>query len=279
MTSSISSTSDDLVQLMMQQMMQKMSNADTDGVKGLSQEELASIDSFDDVGGSAFLKTLTEQFDTLDSDGDGQLTTEEISSVKPPSEPMGPPPGMSFDSTSTEDDEAVDFYGSVDETDKSAETAATQSTDKLLEKLLKSFKDSFVDTFDSSSDETSKDVKSLIAEADVDKNGSLSLDELSAYNKANPSDISKSLVSNFAKYDSSGDNELSEDELLVAMKPTDKEFTVRELSEMAKEMSKEGGNELGSALGNLAGSFVQKLLSSYQSGNLSDFASTLNIAV
>lgn len=100
MVSSISSNSDDSIQLLMAQMFQKMKSADTDGIAGLSKDELSSIDSSNDVGGSAFLKSLTDQFSSLDADKNGQLSSEEISKARP-SEPMGPPPGMDL-SSSTE---------------------------------------------------------------------------------------------------------------------------------------------------------------------------------
>lgn len=86
---------DDSIQTLMMQMMQNMKTADTDGAKGLSMDELSSIDAGSDVGGAAFLKSLTEQFETIDSNKNGQLATNEIVQAIP-HEPMGPPPGMNL---------------------------------------------------------------------------------------------------------------------------------------------------------------------------------------
>src|SRR5574344_665015 len=98
MVSSISD-SDSSLQTMMMQLMQKMSSADTDGTEGLSLNELSSVDAGDDVGGAAFVKSLEDQFDTLDADGNGELSSEEMANAKPPEQPMGPPPGMNLNSS------------------------------------------------------------------------------------------------------------------------------------------------------------------------------------
>lgn len=91
-TSSDNSSS---LQAMMAEMQKKMKAADTDGIQGLSKDELASIDTSGDSGGAAFIKSLTSQFDKLDSDLDGQLSSSEVAAARPHHHGhMGPPPGL-----------------------------------------------------------------------------------------------------------------------------------------------------------------------------------------
>ena len=42
--------------------------------KGLSKDELSSIEAGKGANGSAFINSLTEQFNNLDVDGNGQLS-------------------------------------------------------------------------------------------------------------------------------------------------------------------------------------------------------------
>ncbi len=96
---------DDMLQLMLNNIQPKIDKADTDGIKGLSAEELASIDAKDD----SFLKTLKEQFGKIDSDSNGQITTEEIKeslSVQK-QEQMGPPAGMQIQTSDGDEQEFV----------------------------------------------------------------------------------------------------------------------------------------------------------------------------
>lgn len=96
MTTSINGT--DNIQLMMAQMYQKLNAANTDGVSGLSKKELSSVNPGDDVGGAAFLKSLTEQFDALDKNQNGQLSAQEIFPSENLNGQMGPPPGLDLSS-------------------------------------------------------------------------------------------------------------------------------------------------------------------------------------
>ena len=125
MVSSIDSK-DDSMQMLMMQMFQKMKTADTDGTKGLSKDELSSIDAGSDVGGSAFLKSLTDQFDTLDADGNGQLTSDEIAKAHP-REPMGPLPGMNLSSSASSSSE-----NKLSELGDSLGNLASSFLDKLI---------------------------------------------------------------------------------------------------------------------------------------------------
>jgi len=276
MVSSINNADSTGIQQLMAQMYQKMNAADTDGTKGLSKSELSSVASGSDVGGAAFLKSLTDQFDSIDADGNGQLSANEISSAKPPQGPMGPPPGLAIE-------------GSVEETSTTASTKATSSTsstdskssdtiETLLEKLMAKILEEIsnvqkkAETGNSEKTATDKDpITSLTSSADTDGTSGLSLKELSsvdASSDAGKANFINNLIKNFDSIDSNSDGQLSTSEI-SASKPNGQQMA---------NNSSNALSDLGSSLGSMSGSFVQKLLSSYQNGGLSTLASSLNIA-
>lgn len=279
MTSSISSTSQDSIQLMMAQMFQKMNAADTDGTKGLSKDELLSIDTSGDIGGSAFLQSLEKQFDSLDADGNGELSSDEISSAKPPTGgPMGPPPGMSIESSDNSAN-STSTTSTISSTDSTSSTQKESLVEELLEKLLASFAESYDKTTGASTDATQK-VSSLISSADKDSSGSLSLNELSSLSTSSNSPEAgfvNDLAKNFKSYDTNGDGQLSQDEMKAAI--PQKQYSAQELASMAETMSNsnDSANSLTSSLGSLSSSFIQKLLSNYQNSGLSNWVSSLSI--
>lgn len=254
MVSSIGNTATDSIQLMMAQMYQKLNAADTDGTAGLSKDELSSIDAGDDKGGSAFLKSLSSQFDSLDADGNGQLSASEIASAKPHAGQMGPPPGMTIDGCCSKDETA-----STDATNSASATAT--SVEQWLEKMLQSVVDSFAKstgtTTSDSQTTTSNEISSLTSTADTDKSGSLSSDELASVDTSSNSGQAKfvkDLISNFKSYDTNGDGLLSQSEMTTAA---------------SNSNAISLGSSIGNSLANLSSSFVQKLLNSYQTSNLS----------
>lgn len=258
MVSSIDYADSNAVQLAMAAMYQKLNAANTDGIAGLSKDELSSIDAGSDKGGSAFLKSLTDQFDQLDADGNGQLSGKEIASAKPKGQ-MGPPPGLEIGSTNS--------------------SSSSNSIDDIIKKLLKKLEDELdkVTGHDSSSKTASKSdfapVASELAKADTDGTEGLSLDELSSIDTKNNSgktNFINNLKTNFDKIDADGNGQLSQSEIL-ASKPADSVTTANGASG--------GSNNIGNSLGSLSGSFFQKLISSYKNGNLSELASSLNMAV
>ena len=260
MVSSINSTDSDDMQQMMALMYQKIGAADKDGIAGLSKGELASVNAGNDVGGSAFLKSLTAQFDVLDADKNGQLSSEEIASAKPPGQ-MGPPPGLQLESSVSTDS-----------------TQSTGSVDSVLQKLLEALMKSFMDSYSKEDNSKSADaVTSLTATADTDKTKGVSLAELASVNTSGNTTQAKfvnDLMQNFANYDKDGDGQLSQSELQAAIP---KEFSQQDMAAMANKGSDTSG--FGSALSSFSGSIMEKLISSYKNGDLAKMVSSLNIAV
>lgn len=179
------------IQLMMAQMFQKMQTADTDGTKGLSKDELSSIDSGSDVGGAAFLKSLTNQFDELDADGNGQLSESEIASAKPPE---GEPVSGSKKRDSIE-----------------------ELVEKLLQEALQAMSDKFKHT---SNETTSNSVQKVdLSTADTDGTKGLSVAELSSVDTskdAGKANFVNNLISNFKTLDKDGDGQLTQNEIQAA---------------------------------------------------------------
>lgn len=260
MVSSINSQDDSNMQQMMALMFQKIGAADTDGTKGISQAELSSIDAGDDAGGSAFLKSLSEQFDALDADGNGQLSSDEIAKAKPPGQ-MGPPPGLELGASEESSSVTKDLF------------------EQLMDATKESFANSFKDSDDSATDAAK--AKSLLASADSDSSSGLSLGELSSLDKssgAGKAGFVNDLISNFDKFDLDGDGQLSQGEVESAMPKG--QFSAQEQKAMVDSSQSSFFDSLENSFSSLgSSSIVQKLISSYQSGGLSNILSSLNIAV
>lgn len=130
MVTGINSADSGKMQLMMAQFYQKLNAADTDGTKGLSLDELSSVDTTKDAGQTVFLKSLTEQFNKLDTDSNGQLSISEIAKAKQPA-PMGPPPGLDLNVSNKVHKAGKDNIGSI----------FSDLSGTFLQKLLQSYKD------------------------------------------------------------------------------------------------------------------------------------------
>ena len=192
------SGNDDTMQLLMAQLYSKMNAADTDGTSGLSKNELSSVDAGDDVGGSAFLKSLTDQFDELDTDKDGQLSSSEISKAKP-QEPMGPPPGMNLDDS---DDSSTSFIDSLLKAytqDNDSNGDGSISAAELVSKNSNGIKSESISDF----------ISDNFDNYDTNSDGALSKDEL----KTAMHDAIKSS----AKSENSGDSEMNSGETFKNM--------------------------------------------------------------
>lgn len=279
MVNSINSTDSDGLQLMMAQMYQKVNAANTDGIAGLSKSELSSIDMGNDKGGAAFLKSLSDQFDSLDADGNGQLTAKEVSSAKLPTGPFGPPPGMKIESS---DSDSGSLTGSVSSTGKSSSTDSTSSTsssssmesllenllEKLLQQMAQRFNHSGGSTADGSGSNSDK-VSELVSSSDTDKNGSLSAAELKSIDTSGNNGkvgFVNDLIKNFSKYDTDNDGSLSQSEVLASMPKDPSQQTTASISSS------------DSSFNNIK-AFMNKLISAYEkSGGVANVASALSIA-
>jgi len=277
MISSIQNSASDSIQQMMALMMQNMGAADTDGTKGLSKSKLASVDAGRDVGGSAFLKSLTEQFDALDADSNGQLSSEEIASAKPPEVPMGPPPGLELDKS--EETDSTDATSDTTSTSATSSTDKASSTDSIMQQILEALLNSFTDSYSkgNSADKASDAIASLSSTADTDGTKGLSKTELASVDTSQntkEAGFINDLTKNFNSYDTDGDGQLSQSEMTAAVP---KEFSQQEMASMAGGQSQ--AEKFGNFLGSTSGNFARQLMNSYQSGGLSDLASSLSVAV
>lgn len=303
MVSGIGSNSSSIsMQQLMAAMMSKMSAADTDGTEGLSKSELSSITAGDDKGGANFLNTLSKNFDKIDSDGNGQLSANEIKAARPSRGQMGPPPGLGLDST-----ESTDSTSSTDSTNSTSSTDSTNLMEALFKKLLKALEDSFEKSVESastdgtnssntdavSSTNSDSSAKKLdLSAADTDGVSGLSKTELSSVDTSSDPKATgflNELSKNFDKIDTNGDGQLSTDEINAA-KPhhghhhTASQTTAQattDTSSSANSQSSSNGNSSSngsSTLTNLSEYLLKQLLSSYKD-NISNVSSALNLAV
>lgn len=279
MVTGINSATTGEMQLMMAQFYQKLNAADTDGTKGLSLDELSSVDTTKDAGGTAFLKSLTDQFSKLDTNGDGQLNSSEMSQAKPPAPPMGPPPGLDLGTSKTT---ASTKTGSTGTTEATSKTSSTQdeSIEQMLKKLMSEIFEKLADgisgekkSTSDSSDSKNKTVDSVSTDTNETKKG-VTLSDLSSIKtntNAGATDFINSLMNDFKNLDTNADGKLSQSEL-AALKSNSG-------TETASSKLENHLGSLGSTLGNASSAFMGKLISSYQNGNLSNLASSLSLAV
>lgn len=256
MVSGIGSAEISSMQEMMALMYQKMNAADTDGTAGLSKDELSSMDSFEDVGGSQFLKTLKDKFDALDTDANGELSSEEIFVSK--------------------DAMKAGIQESLDANSAKNQNNSPESEESIIDKLKEAFLRNFLQGFEKE-DETKKseEAASLSKSADTDGSKGLSIGELASVKPeegTKKSEFVEDLVKNFTQYDSNKDGELSQLEIeALSSKQTQNTANVDDKSNLAEN--------IGGTLGSMSSVFVQKLLASYNNGGLSNLTSSLNVAL
>lgn len=279
MVTGINSADSGDMQLMMAQFYQKLNTADTDGTKGLSLDELSSVDTTRDAGGTAFLKSLSAQFSKLDADGDGQLSSSEIAQAKPPTPPMGPPPGLDLGTSNTTDSAKTGTTGATDATSKTSSTQ-DESIEQMLKKLMSEIFEKLADGISGekkSTSDTSDSKSTTVDSVSTDANGSkkgVSLSDLSSIKtntNAGATEFINSLMNDFKNLDTNSDGKLSQSEL-AALKSNSGTETAS--SKLENQLGR-----LGSSLGNASSAFLGKLISSYQNGNLSNLASSLSLAV
>lgn len=229
MVSSLSSSNSSYLQELMAQMMNKMSAADTDGTAGLSKTELSTIDTGDDQGGNGFLKALQNNFKKMDTDGNGELTSEEFEAAKPPKGKMGPPPGMSIENlTSTGDKDGVEGL-SKDEL-SSINTNDKNGTANLIDNLIENF-----DALDTNQD------------------GQLSAEEIQAEKPEEPTKKAESATSGSTQDDSAFEN--AKDQIGKFS-----DFFVKQLVNAYKENASSFSSTLGSTLSSNLSSGIKSAL-------------------
>lgn len=173
------------------------------------------------------------------------------------------------------------LYTSLNKTTTSSST--NQSLIKQLkDKLLDNLAASYDKTDSNASKKIEKEVKSLMSAADKDKSGGLSLKELSSVDTTNDSDLAKDvhdLISSFKTYDKDGDGQLSINEMEDALKGLRKQFSLQDIAKIAKENDdfSASGNFIENVPSNFSNSLAEKLISNYQSGDLSSSASSLSV--
>lgn len=133
----------------------------------------------------------------------------------------------------------------------------------LVDEVVKKFAESY--SKDNKTDEESEqEAKNIIDAVDVDKNGSLSFDELNSFDVSTvASEMGaniKDLLSNFKNYDKDGNGELGLTEVKVAIGK--KQYSIQELRAMANEQKLKEGGEV--TFGGLSDSFFQSIVNNYK---------------
>lgn len=261
MVSKIGNLATDSIQLMMSQMMQKMTTADADGSKGLSKSELSSIDTNDGSGGAAFLKSLSDQFDALDTNGNGELSANEITKAKSPLCTINLPEGFTLEPKS----EDISDSSSTSTTDSTTSCCSNsnETIQDLIQKIMLKVTESLTNNTDSDKNKNeaenifeAKTVKSL-SSADTDGTKGLSKTELSSIDTSDGSGKSKfinNLIKNFDSLDANGNGQLSSGEILGSH------------------------NQNTLSFGQASGEFLSKLISNYNTNGLSSIASSIGMA-
>lgn len=262
------------------QLYNKMKSANTDGIEGWSKSELASINTGSNSANSDFLHALSENFDKLDSDGNGEITRDEITegiSSKLINSPDGTHLAPTKNINDADSPTASDSADSTSDS-KSTSTELLASIEQLIEKMLQQAVNGLSGKYDAkSNDPTStqnqaSSTTAVTSTSSVDSSGKpgLSLAELSAIdtnNNPNNAGFVNDLINNFSKYDTDGDGKLSKSEM--------------EASKLATSNAATSADQLNNteiSFNHLTGPLMSKLLSNYSNLNLSSLASTLSIA-
>lgn len=155
--------------------------------------------------------------------------------------------------------------------------------------MLRQIKDTFLKNFTASYDkidhekekELDKKINLLVNDADTDKDGKLSLDELSSLDTSDNPERAKlvhNLINSFDNYDKNNDNELSVKELKEAFNQLEKQFSQQDIAKMYKENEEfnNSKNPFQIAAGDLSNSLAKKLISNYKTNDPSILKSFLN---
>lgn len=279
MVSSITNgTSSMSLQQLFADMKSKMGAADTDGTQGLSKQELSSIDTGGNTQESNFLKTLSDNFDKIDSNGDGQISSNEIKAARPHHHGhMGPPPGMNIESTDSAD--STTSTNATSSTDPTSSTSAIGIMDSLIKQLIAALEkaEAGISGQMSTNGNGSDTVASVDSTQQASSASNASLNTQTAgITKDDLASIAgndghsghgfiKKLQENFDKIDTDSDGQLSKSEIKA----------------FADSNSKTAGSDVsnaGSKIANISEYFMKQLVSTYQN-NSAAINSALNIAV
>jgi len=160
----------------------------------------------------------------------------------------------------------------------------TTEANDLLNTFCKKYTDRYSTNAGIDSDDEKKQVlKSLTSEGDTDGDGSLSLKEL--YNidtkgNSEETEVVKSLISQFNSLDKNGDGTLSLDEMQNV--ELNKQYSIEELSEMAKELKDANNNNSNSGIISTDfdsnSSFESKLINNYTQNPINNTISTITVS-
>lgn len=188
--------------------------------------------------------------------------------------------------------DTTNLYASLNNSKKTSSSADGDADDnktlikKLQDKLLENLAESYDKTDARLDRKINEQATSLIKEGDKDKSGGLSLKELCSIDTKDDSDKAnavKYLIGNFKAFDKNGDDQLTITEVKNALKKLsklDKQFSMQDIAKMAQENNdfSASGSAIGNGQSNLPNSLAEKLISNYQSGDLSSLESSMSVA-
>lgn len=163
----------------------------------------------------------------------------------------------------------------------------TEDAASLLEAMQKKLLNDFAKSYDKTGSKDCKDVdekaKSIIAKADTDNSGAVSLKELASIDTSNDPEAAKvvhDLIGKFKLYDKDGNGELGLDELKEALKTQEKQFSQQDIAKMAKQCNYLNSIELAQegSIDAIPSSSVEKQINTYKNDPLKANESLLNIA-
>lgn len=143
------------------------------------------------------------------------------------------------------------------------DTAEQTTTVSLVDEIIKKFADSYSKD-NKSEDNVEQEAKNIIDNVDTDKNGTMSLDELNAFDISTVSSELgakiNGLRNQFKTYDKNNDGELCLAEVKNAIGK--KQYSMQELKAMAKALSQDAQDK--ETVGGLSDYFFQSMVKNYK---------------
>lgn len=187
--------------------------------------------------------------------------------------------------------DTTNLYATINASKKTSSSADSDTSDnktlikKLQDKLLENLAESYDKTDARLDKKINEQANSLIKEGDKDKSGGLSLKELYSIDTKDDADKAntvKYLIGNFKAFDKNGDDQLTITEVKNALKKLSKlkkQFSMQDIAKMARESNdfSASGSSIGNGQSNLSNSLAEKLISKYQSGDLSSLESSMSV--